>query len=150
MPPEELSRLLDEQFKTLATLVRMSQTQIELIDESRMTELVTLLSKKTPLIERLRGNADKINQTDLARIPWPNPSDLDRARKTQGKCQQLGDELMRIEAQCETALIASRETMSRQIAEFEQAATASQTYVSGSATMNTPQVGGGNLDLSCD
>jgi hypothetical protein len=75
MLTDEISRLLSDQFHTLQTLLQHSQTQCEMIREGRMTELLDVLSRKTPLIQSLQGTAAKLNSVASANPTLGRSSD---------------------------------------------------------------------------
>jgi RecB family endonuclease NucS len=152
MLTDEISRLLSDQFHTLQTLLQHSQTQCEMIREGRMTELLDVLSRKTPLIQSLQGTAAKLNSVDFDRVDWQAPTQRWAAQAIQQQCQEMSDSLMQIESECESLLVASRQAMSDRIAEFDQASAARESYANagtqGPTVSTSAQSGGKHLDLS--
>jgi hypothetical protein len=152
MLTDEISRLLGDQFHTLQKLLEHSEIQCEMIREARMTELLEVLSRKTPLIQNLHDTAAKLNSVDFDNVDWQSSAQRRAAQAIQQQCQEMSDSLMQIESECESMLVASRQAMSDRIAEFDRASAARESYTTAGtqdSDFSTPtQNGGQHLDLS--
>lgn len=145
----ELSGLMHQRWTTLKALLEISNRQVEAIGAGRMSELMTLLAgKQAPLSvlhqvsEKLRGAADD----DPQRRHWSSQKDRETCRQQQEECEKMHLELLAIEAECETALQASRDSIQQRLQRLDAGRQATHGYAESATTASS----GGRLDLSSD
>ena len=149
MDSRELTQLIDQRFDTLQRLIELGRRQTEAIDAGHMTELMRLLSAKQPLLQQLSQVAESLRQAasdDPKTRQWDDPEDRNRCRRRQDECDRLHLELLAIEAECETKLTESRDSIQKQLQRVDAGRQATAGYASAPAGHSS----GGRLDLSSD
>lgn len=143
----ELSELIDERHATLTHLLEISTRQMTAIRESRMGELMRLLSEKQSSLGRLTDLAAQTrlaNRDDPVARSWESEMQRERFRTRQEACEQMHLELLAIEAQSEAALQQSREELRLRLDRADQGRMATHGY----ARSDSPPSSGEQLDLS--
>ncbi len=149
MNGNELLELFEQRWSTLSELLEIGKRQIAAIESERMSELMRLLSEKQTPLNRLVEFATSIRQAaddDPATRKWDSEETRERCRRRQQECEQLHLELLAIEAECETALIESREFIQKKLDRVDAGQQAANSYAHSQATPTQ----GGQLDLSSD
>ncbi|TWU57510.1 flagellar export chaperone FlgN [Rubripirellula reticaptiva] len=149
MNADELTAIIDRRFETLSHLLELSLRQVQAIDESRMSDLMRILSDKQPPINELiqigKQLASAVGE-DPANRQWASDEDRRRCRERQSQCELMHDELLAIEADCEGRLTASRASAQEKLQRFDNGRVAANSY----AQAQTTRPSGGSLDLSSD
>ncbi|MGB7327896.1 MAG: flagellar export chaperone FlgN [Rubripirellula sp.] len=147
MNADELTAIIDLRFETLSHLLDLSHRQVQAIDESRMSDLMRILSDKQPPINELiqigKQLASAVGE-DPASRQWASDADRNRCRERQSQCERMHDELLAIEADCEGRLSASRASAQEKLQRFDNNRVAASSYAQAQTTRPT----GGSLDLS--
>lgn len=145
---DNLLDLLTSQIDLLDRLIEIGQIQIQAIENERMSELLSLLSDKQPLVNDLGDTARRIHSLH------DNPSDnsvddavhVQQCRLMKDNAAQRFELLFDLEQKSEALLCKSRDQISQRLEASSHSMTAISAYQSGSA----PQTPGGRLDLSSD
>ncbi len=149
MDGRELSQLIDQRWALLKQLLQMSERQIGAIQESRMTELMGILSEKQVPLNQLAELANRLRPAaandPLTRV-WDTTEQRDRCREQQEECERMHLELLAIEAQCETSLVQGRDQLQQELQRVDNARQAVSGYGGQNLNLDT----GGQLDLSSD
>ena len=114
-----------------------------------MSELMQLLSEKQSPLNRLSEVASSIRRAaadDPATRRWDSEEARARCRRKQDECEQMHLELLAIEAECETALLESREFIQQKLDRVDAGQQAANSY----AHAQVIPTQGGQLDLSSD
>lgn len=144
---DNLPELLKWQFDLLGQLIEIGQTQIEAIEDGRMSELLALLSDKQPLVADLGNVANRIrNLNDNPSQSVINDTHVQRCRQLKDQTKQRFVLLFELEQKSETLLCTSRDQIAKRLEASLHSMTAISAYQSGSAV----QTQGGRLDLSSD
>ncbi len=145
---ENLLDLLTSQVALLDKLIELGQIQILAIENGRMSELLSLLSDKQPLLGDLGDAAQRIrNLIGNPQSTAPdNDADAKRCRQLKDQAKQRFELLFDLEQKSETLLCTSRDQIAKRLEASSHSMTAISAYQSGSAV----QTQGGRLDLSSD
>jgi flagellar biosynthesis/type III secretory pathway chaperone len=147
-PSENLLDLLSSQVGLLDQLLEIGKLQMHAIENGRMSELLSLLSDKQPLLADLGDMAYRIR--NLPSHPLPASSDDDagvqRCRELKAQAKEQFEQLFELEQKAEVLLSNSRDQIAKRLEASSHSMTAISAYQSGS-TINTQ---GGRLDLSSD
>lgn len=149
MNGNELLELIEQRWSTLRELLEIGNRQIAAIEAERMSELMRLLSEKQAPLNRLAEVAAGIRQAaddDPANRRWDSEETRVHCRQRQDECEQLHLQLLAIEAECETALIESREFIQKKLDRVDAGQQAANSYAHAQVTPTQ----GGRLDLSSD
>lgn len=143
----ELSQLIEQRFAALQVLLDLGRRQSDAIRDGRMTDLMRILSQKQAPLAQLTEIADRlrpaVNDDPQTRL-WDSETQRDQCRTQQQQCDRLHAELLAIEAECETAMQASRHSVQQQIEQLNASHQAAQSY----APSQTAATSGRRLDLS--
>lgn len=145
MEGKQLAELMNQRWSTLRELLEISDRQMTAIESGQMTELMRLLSEKQTPLNRLAEIAELIRDAaddDPEARLWDSPDSRNRCRQQQEECEQMHLELLAIEAECETALKKSRDTIQQNLEQVDSARQAANTYQTAAPTA------GSRLDLS--
>lgn len=149
MNGSELLQLFEERWAILRELLEIGNRQIAVIESEQMSELMQLLSLKQMPLNRLAEVAEAIGeaaQDDPATRRWDSDTSRALCRQKQDECEQMHLELLAIEAECETALLHSRQLIQQKLDRLDAGHQAANSYADAQA-MTTQ---GGRLDLSSD
>ena len=144
----ELSELVASRYSTLRELLDASQRQLKSIRAGHMSELMHILSEKQKPLNRLSQIAQRLRaaaQDDHHARRWDDDTSRNQCRQMQTDCEKLHVELLAIEAECETALEASRNSIQDEIERLDSGHQAATGYLAAA----TPDVGN-RLDLASD
>ncbi len=147
MDGAELSALIDQRQAILAQLLELGSRQVDVIASGRMSELMRILAEKQAPLQRLGDISAALRQTagdDPQLRQWDSQQHRERCRRAQDDCERMHIELLAIEAQCETALIESRNAIQQELQQIDSAHQAATQYSHAEAT----QTAGIRLDLS--
>ncbi|WP_153559071.1 hypothetical protein [Roseimaritima sediminicola] len=127
----ELVRLVDERWQTLQTLLEMTLQQSELIQQQQVAELLPSLSRKQPLLEqfaRLQEQLRPLAQRPADAWHWPDPAQRAACQQKLDESEQMLAEMMRLEQQCETELVASRDQLAQRMQQSDGSQRAASAY----------------------
>lgn len=144
MDGKQLADLMDLRWTALRRLLEISDQQLAAIDAGQMTELMRLLSEKQKPLNRLAEIAEQIRGAagdDPATRKWESEESRQRCRQQQEECEKMHLELLAIEAECESALKKSRDTIQQNLEQVDSARQAANRYTQAPTS-------GGRLDLS--
>lgn len=149
MDGAKLSELITERKTILQQLLATSTQQIDAITLGRMSELMSLLGGKQAPLNRLNEISGLLREAEgedpKSRL-WDSPQTREKCRREQDECEQIHLELLAIEAECESSLLASRESLQQQVDRVDAAKQAATRYAHSDARSTA----GGCLDLSSD
>ena len=153
MNAEQLKQLLDQRFDLLEQLIAQSERQSDCIKQNQMTDLMQILSSRQKMIEALTQVSRKLREAvgdDPESRVWKDSAERGIYRRRQEKCDQMHQDLLAIEAQCESMLQENRleiETKMHQLDRGHHAANRYQQNDQHAQTVNT-RTRGGMLDLT--
>ena len=142
-----LAALMSERCEILRSLHGIGKRQIEVIDAGHMSELMSLLAQKQRPLHRLGEIAELLKpfaSQDHRERQWPSGECQTQCRADQAECERLHVELLAIEAQCESALEASRESIRDELHRIDVARQAATSY----SSCETRPTSGAQLDLT--
>lgn len=155
MDANTLCELVDARFDTLAALLKLSEQQVDAIDQNRMSDLMRVLSDKQRLIEYLKHISDQLKPAlddDPQTRAWESQAARERCHDRQQQCEQMHLQLLAIEAQCESTLQESRQGMEDQLSRMNAGQNAATGYSQSQSYGQPTSPGGGSsgsiLDLS--
>jgi len=145
---DNLADLLHSQVDLLDRLIEIGQVQIQAIENERMSELLSLLSDKQPLLNELGDTAERIRNLNDNSSANCGDDDLyiQRCRLLKDDATQRFEQLFDLERESETLLCKSRDQISQRLEASSHSMTAISAYQSGSVIQSQ----GGRLDLSSD
>ncbi|MEM1068770.1 MAG: flagellar export chaperone FlgN [Planctomycetota bacterium] len=149
MDGPELSQLVEQRWTLLHELLQLSERQIDAIKGSRMTELMRILSEKQTPLNQLADLAERLRPAtgdDPSERYWDSSAQRAKCRSQQEECEKMHLELLAIEAECESNLLASRDEIQK---ELQRVDSARQT-INGYGSQHSRLESGGQLDLSSD
>jgi len=138
--------ILQHQIGLLDQLISLGHQQLQAIELGRMSELLSLLSEKQPLLTHLSDTAHQLrlcgdHAAENSTMP---PGDRVACREHKALAAERFDELFALEKQCETALCSSRDQIARRLEASAHSMNAATAY-QGDQLRGTQ---GGRLDLS--
>ena len=147
MQPERLVQLVRQRKSVLSDLLDLSRRQVVAAELGRMSELMSLLAEKQPLLTQLRDDSASLAEAksdDPDSRVWDRPEQRTACQREHQECEDMLKVLMQMEADCEQMLAASRQSLQEKL---EQTQTAQQA-VTGYAGADQQSTSGGRLDLS--
>ena len=147
MDGTELASLIDQRWSTLRELKEISSRQMAAIRGSRMGELMRLLSDKQEPLNRLAALAETIRTAqgdDPDKRCWDSEAQRARCRQQQEECEQMHLELLAMEAECESSLQQSRDSLEQRLERVDGGRAAANGYARNDHAFTT----GERLDLS--
>ncbi len=142
----QFADLLRHQAETLAELIAIGEQQQAAIDSGRMTELISILSAKQPVLEQLEQTRQKLHQARIdVKIAsfWPDEAFRQRCQTLRDAATEGFQTLLRIEGECERSMGQARDAIRDRLQALEGGQAAASAYQSHSITPPTSQ-----LDLS--
>lgn len=145
---EGLRETLTSQIELLDRLIELGNVQIEAIENSRMSELLSLLSDKQPLLVELGEVAEKIRGFNADPFSRVHEDDAHResCRKLKEEARTRFESLFQLEQKAEAMLSVSRDQIAKRLEASSNSMAAISAYQGGSAAHTQ----GGRLDLSSD
>lgn len=140
----QLAELMSQRWSALRQLLEISDRQLAAIDSGQMTELMRLLSEKQKPLNRLTEIGEQLRAAagdDPETRHWDSAESRAQCRSQQEECEKLHLELLAIEAECESALKKSRDSIEEDLARVDSARQAANGYLAGPTS-------GNRLDLS--
>jgi len=134
-----LAELIAKKRELLLELRGLTHRQAELIDSGDISALMSILSGKQTLlsqVQRLEQGLDHFRGQDPERRAWRTEADRRRCRSQADECEQLVNELMRIEKLCESSMIARRDALAGQLQSAGSAAAAREAYAGKPRSMS--------------
>ncbi len=135
--------LLQEQFDLLRSLIERGHEQMVAIEAGRMNELIAILARKQPELERLEAVRQSLQDMRPAvenDAFWPT-------EELRRQCQGLRDDaaqgfetLIEIERSCEVAITETRDHLDQRLRQMDSGRIASSAYQSQSAVTSTPRI----------
>jgi hypothetical protein len=143
---EQFENLLREQVDVLAELLHMGGEQLEAIDAGRVSELLAVLARKQPHLERL-GQIRQLLQDWRETIEeanfWPNAEQRACCQRLREQAASAFKTLIEREQACETALTASRDQIQIRLQRVDSGRTAANAYQTHATAPS-----GSRIDLS--
>jgi len=147
---ETLFELLQWQVSLLDRLIEIGERQLQTIQGERMSELLSLLSEKQPLLTQLGEAANQIRSFREQPISHQGNrvghESASRCRQLKEEAQKRFELLFELEHQCESRLCVSRDQIAERLAASSHCMTAIDAYQK--ATASPAQ--GARLDLASD
>jgi len=144
---ESLLEILSSQIGLLDQLIEIGQVQIQAIEHGRMSELLSLLSDKQPLLGDLGDVARRIRDlTADHSISVQDEGYAQRCRQLKASARGRFEQLFELEQRSEALLCTSRDQIAKRLEASSHSMTAISAYQSG----YTAETQGGRLDLSSD
>lgn len=147
MDGTRLSELVSQRHAVLTELLDISNRQVDAITGARMTELMSLLAEKqAPLLvlNELSATLRQCSGDNADKRVWESGEARRACRRENETCERMLVKLLAMEAECETLLARSRETLQQQLGRAEGARQA----ISGYSKTDAKPTVGGQLDLS--
>lgn len=117
----QISLLVQDKLKLLDTLLEKGNQQRQLVDRGESEELLHLLAQKQVLIEDLvqvQSAMDRAFANGKSAFQWNSPEQRQKFQQLAARCNELGQQVLEIEAQCERQAAAQRDSIAQQIQEF--------------------------------
>lgn len=126
-----LLELSEQKLAILTSLRNLSTTQEILVREQGIDELLPILSRKSEVIEDLRGVQSELaefaNDEPTSR-EWKSQSDRETCRSNFAKCDQLLSELLQLEESSLNDLSTRRDLVGQQLQQFSGAHAIADAY----------------------
>ena len=142
-----LAVLIGKKLAVLEQLRDLSRRQSDLIEDSDMPKLLSILSAKQTLLnelQRLQRQLDPFRKQDPETRQWRSPQDRERCRQLSERCETLLSEIMVVEKQSESELAQRRDAAVARLRGTHSSAEATRAYISAPPTVHR------NLDLSSE
>ena len=126
-----LAELIAKKRELLLELRALTFRQAELVESGETSALMSILSGKQTLlsqVQRLEQGLDHFRGQDPEQREWRGEAERRRCRGQAEECEQLVNELMRIEKLCEASMIARRDALAGQLQSAGSAAAAREAY----------------------
>lgn len=145
---ESLLEILSSQIGLLDQLIEIGKVQIQAIEHGRMSELLSLLSDKQPLLADLGDVAHRIRKltANQSTASQDDDGDVQTCRQLKANAKDRFEQLFELEQRSEALLCTSRDQIAKRLEVSSHSMTAISAY-QGDATRQTQ---GGRLDLSSD
>ena len=120
-PTQQFSLLVQTKLNLLEDLLDRGRQQLRLIDLGDSEALLHLLAQKQTSIEdliRVQAEMDAAGPNGQRELEWESSAVRDRCRRDVAKCNELGKQVLEIEADCERQAAIGRDAIAKQIHEF--------------------------------
>lgn len=145
-----LLELLQWQVSLLDRLIEVGERQFQIIQEERMSELLSLLSEKQPLLTQLGDTANQIRSLNEQPLAYQGDGNADQSailcRQLKDVAQRRFEHLFELEQKCESRLCVSRDQIAERLAMSSHSMTAIDAYQKATALPDK----GPRLDLASD
>ncbi|MEM9368053.1 MAG: flagellar export chaperone FlgN [Planctomycetota bacterium] len=141
---ELMEQLIDDRFELLSELMTLTSGQHSAIQEGHMNELMRVLGRKQRLIQSLVEKSKELTSAREATPASDSVSPSHRARHR--RCEEMHADLLRLEANSQTSLEASRDALNEKMTRTEGSRHAVNRY--HQAPTPDHQSTGGSLDLT--
>lgn len=145
---DDLAEMLATQVDLLDQLLAIGHTQLQAIEQGRMSELLALLSDKQPLLADLNDVAHRLRKAYDSLQPGTTDSgvDLQRLGGLKNQVQQRFESLMELEGKSEAMLCGTRDEIAKRLESSAHSMTAISAYQRAASLPSQ----GTSLDLSSD
>jgi len=145
---QALPEILSSQIGLLDQLIEIGQVQIQAIEHGRMSELLSLLSDKQPLLTDLGDVAHRIRKLNARQSTALHEDDVcvQMCRQLKADAKNRFELLFELEQRSEALLCTNRDQIAKRLEASSHSMTAISAYQGGA----TGQTQGGRLDLSSD
>ena len=140
MESERLTQLVDCKLQILQVLHRLAQQQQEIIAGGDMTNLLKLLGAKQTVMDqlaKLERQLDPFRGQDPDARAWRSPADRERCQQTVQSCNQMLDEIMRLEKDAESEMVRRREDTATRLAGMHASSEARHAYAAAVPAQGT-------------
>jgi flagellar biosynthesis/type III secretory pathway chaperone len=142
-----LADLIGKKLAILEQLRDLSRRQSDLIEDSDVQRLLSVLSAKQTLLnelQRLQRQLEPFRQQDPESRRWRSPQDRQRCRQLAERCEALLGEIMLVEKQSESEMVRRRDAAVARLEETHSSAEATRAYIGSTPTVRR------SLDLSSE
>jgi flagellar biosynthesis/type III secretory pathway chaperone len=142
-----LADLIGKKHAVLEQLRDLSRRQSDLIAETNMSRLLTVLSAKQTLLselQKIQNQLEPYRQQDPESRRWRSPEDRERCSQLAQRCEALLGEIMVVEKQSEAELVQRRDDAMARLEKTHSSAQATDAYTSSPFPIRR------HLDLSSD
>jgi flagellar biosynthesis/type III secretory pathway chaperone len=146
METELLADLIEQKCGVLTQLRQLARRQVDIVQDGETNKLLGLLAVKQTFLNQLQDlerKLDPFRSQDPESRHWRSAQHRQRARDAATRCESLLNEIILTEKQCESELIARRDTAATRLQGIHDIAQATNAY-----TQQTPMHS--QLDLSSD
>lgn len=143
---EVLSELVQHKHDLLEQLRELSRRQAALVGSEDLEKLLNVLSMKQRLLDSLQQVEVRLHpfrEQDPDRRQWNSPQDRERCRRVAERCEAILGEIILVERQSESELIARRDAAAARLQGLHQTTQAARAYRANDPTSV-------RLDLSSD
>jgi len=123
--------LVEQRWQTLQDLLRMSLEQSDLIQQGRISELLQHLSDKQKSLQQFTQLQEQLRPFALQtpdQREWPSEAQREKCRQQLAESDEMLAEMIHLENDCETALLASRDQLSERMKQSVGSQHAASTY----------------------
>jgi len=127
----QLTEIAERKLHLLTQLRELSLDQSQLADTQRVDELLSLLSRKSDVLDRLRVIQDELKpfQTqDPEQRAWPSEAERNRCRELFDKSEGLLAELLVIDNRTLGEMTQQRDVIGQQLSQFTSAEAILEAY----------------------
>jgi flagellar biosynthesis/type III secretory pathway chaperone len=129
---ELLAELIAEKHRVLEQLRELARMQPEIIGAGDMSRLMSVLAAKERMLSRLKVVEQRLNpfrEQDPESRRWRSPAARSACRDVAERCEALLKEIMVIEKQSETELVARRDQTAARLHAAHDASSARSAYL---------------------
>ncbi len=129
---ERLIALLESKLSLLMALRDLALHQAEVVAGHELSELMTLLSRKQLLMDRLAAIQDALSpyaHDDPETRPWVSPERRRMGQRIKGQCDELLQELLVMETRSIDNMTLQRDVVASQLQQVTDALRLSRAYV---------------------
>jgi flagellar biosynthesis/type III secretory pathway chaperone len=144
---DQLADLIREKLAILLQMRELARRQMDLIGESRMPKLMSVLAAKQTMLSELRKLEQRLdpfrNQAPESRY-WRCPEDRQRCRQMASDSETILQEILHIEKEAESKLAERRDHAGARLQSVQTSAQATQAYT------QAPRSTAHSFDLTSD
>ncbi|MEM9825648.1 MAG: hypothetical protein AAF958_03620 [Planctomycetota bacterium] len=131
----DLLPLYETQWDCLQQIWQYCQQQSQHIDAGDLGPLMRLLSDKNRPVDALRRCTGQITKITGGGIDWQADAPRDTVLALKERCDQLGDDILKLEADCEARLLEAKHSASTALQQLDQRRGAAGAYLAQAASI---------------
>ena len=128
---QQLSALIERQWNILSALRVLAHQQVDCLGAEDGEMLLSMIARKQPLIEELlliQSELTPFRDQDPEQRIWHDPASRERCQTMQESCEQLHQEIVRLESMALGELEMNRNAIAAQLQDCRDATLATSAY----------------------
>lgn len=132
---DRLAELLCLKLRVLEQVLSISRSQLEIVQRDEVDSLMELLSAKQILLDRMRDLQEELanyRDEDPDKRVWHSLHRREQTQKVAARCEQVLEEIMRLEKESERQLVIQRDMVAADLKAADRAEFARDAYAGNS------------------